>query len=252
MVDLRRIESPLVVFSSFGNNITPPAQALGWLRKVYPSTETLAVAGKRVVYLTHPEIGYLGIFVSAKVARLQHRAILESLGRLTQLAPGLYEMLIDNPTGDPDCRQPQYAVRFEPRRLEQLPGSQEAADGFERVRAVSELLELVYRTWGSPTVRSLTTPATAAALSWLHPMRASRWIFSGRLNPMRRVIADLAPLVGTGRQALAPENPFHAAEHTPFAMTEATLGGWRRARDAAAETTFKILFGDPSRPPPSA
>jgi hypothetical protein len=251
MVDLRRIESPLVVFSSFGDNITPPAQSLGWLRKVYPSTEALAAAGKRVVYLTHPEIGHLGIFESAKVARLQHRAILESLGRLTQLAPGLYEMLIDNPTGDPDCRQPQYSVHFEPRWLEELPGGQDVEDGFERVRAVSELLELVYRIWGSPMVRSLATPASAAALSWLHPMRAGRWIFSGRLNPMMRGIADLAPLVRAGQQPLPPEHPFRAAEHAMLAMTEIALGSWRGARDAAAETTFKMLFGGPSRPTPS-
>lgn len=39
--DLTRIRTPLVVFSSYGDNITSPHQAMGWLRAVYPSTEAL-------------------------------------------------------------------------------------------------------------------------------------------------------------------------------------------------------------------
>ncbi len=34
-IDLRNIRSPIVVFSSFGDNITPPAQALGWITDLY-------------------------------------------------------------------------------------------------------------------------------------------------------------------------------------------------------------------------
>ena len=46
--------------------------------------------------------------------------ILESVGNLNDLAPGLYEMRIDNPTGDPDCHKPQFQVRFEERQVEDL------------------------------------------------------------------------------------------------------------------------------------
>ncbi|MFX8616658.1 DUF3141 domain-containing protein, partial [Acinetobacter baumannii] len=75
-------------------------------------TEDLKQAGQRIVYLTNPHVGHLGIFVSAGVARLEHRAILESLAEIEALAPGLYEMKIDNPSGDPDCHKPTYSIRF--------------------------------------------------------------------------------------------------------------------------------------------
>ena len=69
---------------------------------VYADTEDLKVAGQRIVYLTNPHVGHLGIFVSAQVARLEHRAILESLGEIEALPPGLYEMKIEGPTGQAD------------------------------------------------------------------------------------------------------------------------------------------------------
>jgi hypothetical protein len=103
--DLRRIHNPLVIFASYGDNITPPHQALGWIPAAYKDTEDLKVAGQRIVYLTNSHVGHLGIFASAKVARLEHRAILENLSQINALAPGLYEMKIDNPSGDPGLPQ---------------------------------------------------------------------------------------------------------------------------------------------------
>ncbi len=78
-------------------------------------------------YLTNPHVGHLGIFVSASVARLEHRATLERLAGIEALAPGLYEMKIDNPSGDPDCHKPACHVRFEPRRVEDLGGTRKTA-----------------------------------------------------------------------------------------------------------------------------
>jgi hypothetical protein len=58
----------------------------------------------------------ISIFVvSASVTHLKHPAILESL-EFTALQPGLYEMKIDNASGNPDCHKPQYSVRFEARK----------------------------------------------------------------------------------------------------------------------------------------
>ncbi len=116
-VDLKRIRNPIVIFASDGDNITPPQQAMGWIARLYPDTDALKAAAQRIVYMTHPRIGHLGIFVSGSVARLQHRAILESLDAVEALAPGLYEMVIDNPSGDPDCKAGDYDVRFEPREV---------------------------------------------------------------------------------------------------------------------------------------
>lgn len=38
-IDLRNLRSPLVIFSSYGDNITPPHQALAWLKAVCKNTE---------------------------------------------------------------------------------------------------------------------------------------------------------------------------------------------------------------------
>ena len=97
LVDLKRIRNPLVIFASYGDNITPPHQALGWVHTVYRSTADLKKAGQRIVYLINPHVGHLGIFVSAAVARLEHRAILDNIDEIEALPPGLYEMKIGNP-----------------------------------------------------------------------------------------------------------------------------------------------------------
>ena len=94
VVDLRRIRNPLLIFASAGDEITPPIQALGWLRAVWPSTDALIAAGQRIVYLLHPNAGHLGLFVSSEVARHEHRAILAHVGAVETLAPGLYEMRV--------------------------------------------------------------------------------------------------------------------------------------------------------------
>ena len=100
-------------------------------------------AGQRIAYLINTHVGHLGIFVSASVARLEHRAILESVKRIEALPPGLYEMKIDNPTGDPDCGHDAYSVRFEERRVEDLRFP-ENRPAFSRVAEVSAALDALY------------------------------------------------------------------------------------------------------------
>ena len=60
MADLRRIRNPLIVFASYGDNITPPHRRLGWIPAVYKDTDDLKTAGQRIVYLTNPHVGHLG------------------------------------------------------------------------------------------------------------------------------------------------------------------------------------------------
>src|SRR6478672_920915 len=63
-VDLRNIQSPIVVFCSWGDNITPPQQALGWITERGPSDEDLSAKGEASVYSRHDDVGHRGIFVS--------------------------------------------------------------------------------------------------------------------------------------------------------------------------------------------
>lgn len=241
-VDLTRIRNPLVIFASSGDNITPPHQALNWIPTVYPDTAALKAAGQRIVYLLNPHVGHLGIFVSAKVARLEHRAILESLHELESLEPGLYEMKIDNPTGDPDCHKPQYQVRFEERQVEDIRCDY-PRDAFERVRQLSESNTALYKTFVSPWVQALTTPWSAGLLRTLHPARTERLLFSGHFNPWLKAMAGQAAQVREQRAPVAEDNPFKALEGQVSRSISEGLEAWRKSRDAGYEQLFGWLYG---------
>jgi hypothetical protein len=241
-VELRRIQNPLVIFASWGDNITPPHQALGWIPVVYRDTEDLKQAGQRIVYLTNPHVGHLGIFVSASVARLEHRAILESLAEIEALKPGLYQMTIENPTGDPDCHKPEYAVRFAERRVEDLT-FERPSEAFERVREVSELNETLYRTFVSPWVQAWSNPWVAEWLKWTHPMRTSRYLFSEAFNPWMRGVAIAAEGVARERTPLPEDHPLLRQERDLIEQVGKTVETGREARDTFLETLFGFLYG---------
>ncbi|WP_029879583.1 DUF3141 domain-containing protein [Bradyrhizobium sp. OHSU_III] len=241
-VDLRRIRNPLVIFASYGDNITPPHQALGWIPVVYKTTDDLRAAGQRIVFLTNPHVGHLGIFVSAAVARFEHRAILESMMEIEALSPGLYEMKIENPTGDPDCRKPQYSVRFESRRVEDLHFAEDNA-ALKRVNEVSEATEFLYKSFFSPSVRALSNPWTAEAAKWLHPMRLSRYLFSSSFSPGLRAMSGVAESVRRAHQPLPVDHPMLVNERAFIEGITRMLEGARRRRDASLETTFQLLYG---------
>lgn len=240
-VDLTRIRNPLVIFASSGDNITPPHQALNWIPTVYPTTADLKKAGQRIVYLLNTHIGHLGIFVSAGVAKLEHRAILESLGDLDALQPGLYEMKISNPTGDPDCRKPQYTVHFEEREVEQIQYAY-PEQSFEKVQAVSEWNELVYRNTLSPWFTAFANPLSAEMLKWLHPMRTSHTLFSEKLNPWMLPVAAWSVAVAGARAAVDDANQFVMMERVASGSISQLLDGYRQWRDTANEMLFAGVY----------
>jgi|APThiThiocy_cv2_1041547.scaffolds.fasta_scaffold04889_11 pimeloyl-ACP methyl ester carboxylesterase len=241
-VDLRTIRNPLVVFASYGDNITPPHQALGWIPAVYKSTEDLKACNQRIVYLTNQKIGHLGIFVSANVVRFEHRAILENLGEIERLSAGLYEMKIDHPTGDPDCKRDQYSVRFEPRNVEDIRFDYPRA-AFDRVRQVSEFNEGLYRTFFSPWVQAMTNPWTALAMQWLHPMRTSRYLFSESFFPWMGAFSVMADAISKNRKALSDDHPLIAQERQLIAQISSFWETARTVRDAAQERAFTSMYG---------
>jgi len=242
-IDLTNIKNPLVIFASYGDNIVPPHQALGWVAGVYKSTDALKQAGQRIVYLTNPHFGHLGIFVSASVARFEHRAILENLADIEGLSPGLYEMKIDNPTGDPDCERHQYSVRFEPRNVEDLR-FESPREAFERVRQVSEFNETFYRTFMSPWVKAIANPWLAQSLQWLHPTRTSRYLWSESFMPWMAGFSALADAVSKNRTQLSDDHPLMAQERKLIAEISAFWETARRLCDAAQERTFTNLYGE--------
>lgn len=239
--DLRRLKSPMLVFASSGDNVTPPQQALGWVPAVWRTTQALIAGGQRIVYLLNPSVGHLGIFVSADVARREHRAILDNLDALESLDPGLYEMRILESTGAVDCLEPQYRVSFEARRVEDLPKPQNSA-AFERVRELSEATDMGYQRTLGPVARTIGGTALASFLKWTHPMRASRLAWAHAFNPFAYGIDMAAAWAGATRTPLAPDSAWAAAESRAMDACSGVFDDWRRQRDAATETLFATLF----------
>src|SRR5262249_46893856 len=91
-MDLRSIKTPIILFASMGDNITPPQQAFNWVADIYGSTDEIKARGQVIVGLVHQDVGHLGIFVSGKVARKEHSQIVSVLESIEQLPPGLYAM----------------------------------------------------------------------------------------------------------------------------------------------------------------
>jgi pimeloyl-ACP methyl ester carboxylesterase len=243
-IDLKAIRSPIIVFSSGGDNITPPQQALNWIADVYDSTEEIKANGQVIVGLLHPDVGHLGIFVSGRVARKEHAQIVEVLKSVEALRPGLYVMEIHESRG-PGGRV-EYEVTLEERRLEDL----RKANRFERkdetlfavVATLSEATERLYLLFGRPFVRPLVNEGMAAWARAFHPLRVQHWAVSD-LNPLLWPFAPLASAVKSARQPAPPDNPYRRAERAASDVLTAALDLYRDLRDAATEALFFQLYG---------
>lgn len=232
--DLRQFTTPLVIFCSWGDNITPPHQALGWLRAVHGSTSELVAAGQRIVYLVHERVGHLGIFVSAEVALREHRAILHHARDIQSLQPGLYQMHVDA-----DGR-----ASFEPRTLEDIPFDPQPS-GFETVHQLSDTLDAVYGALASPWVRLLASRDSAELAARWHPMRVRRHCWSPTELPAMAAVP--AVVEATRDAALEParreENIWYAMERIASGAVHDGTRAWRQWRDLNAELWFNGLFG---------
>ena len=132
-IDLRNITAPIIVFCSWGDNITPPQQALDWVLDLYDNEREIVANGQTIVYTMHQNIGHLGIFVSGKVATKEHGEFVSCMEMIDVLPPGLYEAVItevDENTVNPDLVEGKYLFRLEARTLDDIRalGGNDAAD----------------------------------------------------------------------------------------------------------------------------
>ena len=151
-------------------------------------------------------------------------------------------MKIDNPTGDPDCRKPQYTVRFEEREVEEIHYAY-SEKSFERVQAVSEWAEMLYKNTVSPWIRIFANPRSAEILKSLQPLRASHTMFSEKFNPWMIPVKTLAPLIAQERISANERNRFVAMESDVSASISGMLDSYRKIRDAVSEQQFSMLYG---------
>ncbi len=244
-LDLRLIRSPIIVFASRGDNITPPQQALDWIADTYADEHEIRVRGQRVIYMVHEEVGHLGIFVSSSVAKREHTEVANTMETIEALAPGLYEMVIEERRGE--GYDAHFVVSFADRKMTDLlafDGDRKDEADFAAVARLSELGIELYDILARPLVQSLVPAPTAALTRALHPMRVSRRLFSDR-SPWAGAIAAAATLAEAHRAPCAADNPFLAAERLWADAVEQTLDLWRDLRDAAYEFAFQAIWGLP-------
>ncbi|MCD6224290.1 MAG: DUF3141 domain-containing protein, partial [Deltaproteobacteria bacterium] len=245
-VDLKKNPNPVVLFASFGDNITPPQQAFNWIIKTYGDVDEIKRHGQVIVYVVHSSIGHLGIFVSAKIARKQHKSIIASFDLLYKLEPGLYEMRIEE---DPN-QYGEYDFQYEEKTMDDIMAFDdglEDEEAFMPVRQLSEATDLVYHMTISPWIRMVNTPVTAEALRQLHPLRVSRYLFSD-LNPWMWPVQFWADQIKEKRAHETPvdeDNLFVSWEKTMSRMIIDGLNNFRVTRDSWGELMFKTIYGNP-------
>ncbi|MEP0235894.1 DUF3141 domain-containing protein [Roseibium sp.] len=244
-VDLKAIRSPIIVFASHGDNITPPQQALNWIIDTYTDEREIAIRGQRIVYMVHEQVGHLGIFVSSKIARKEHTEVTSTLKTIEALAPGLYEMKIDDFEGP--LAERTFTVSFHERKMEDIA---ELDDGradevpFAAVARHSEHQAEIYDVAVRPFVQAFVTEQSADFRRRTHPLRMQRALFSSQ-NPVVAPLADLAERTRAARQPAEADNPFVQAERIGAELFEQSLDMFRDLRDTAYEMSFYSLWGTP-------
>lgn len=251
-IDLRNIRSPIVVFCSKGDNITPPQQALDWILDLYDSVEEIRAYGQTIVYTVHETVGHLGIFVSAGVARKEHDEFASNIDLIDVLPPGLYEAVL-TPAADVnegrELLSGEWLMRCEARTLEDIRalGGNDIEDErrFAAAAKLSEVNLALYRTYLQPLVKAAATPPVAEAMRNMHPLRLQYALF-GQDNPFMPWMSALADHVRENREPADASNPFIAWQEALSQQIVDGLDTWRRTAEYLSEQSFQAIYGAPT------
>src|SRR6195952_54961 len=205
-VDLRKISSPIVVFCSKGDNITPPQQALNWILDCYADINEIRAYGQTIVYTVHESIGHLGIFVSGGVAKKEHAEFSSNIDLIDVLPPGLYEATFEARGADTvnsELAVGQWVMRCEARTLDDIRAmggnSPEDERRFATAKRVSEINLAAYRKFVQPWIKGMVRPQMAEMMRNLHPLRLQYEAFSSQ-NPFMSAVKSLAEQVSEDRK----------------------------------------------------
>ncbi len=244
-VDIKQIKAPIIVFASWGDNITPPQQALNWIADTYTDEREIAIRGQRIIYMIHDQVGHLGIFVSSKIAMREHTEVTSTLKTIEALAPGLYEMTIDDYEGDLLDRS--FTVSFHERKIEDLQHIDDGRDDevpFAAVARASEQQAEFYDVMVRPFVQAGATEQSAEMRRRAHPLRLQRAMMSS-LNPFLQMLPSWAERVKQDRTPADRGNPFVELEQINATAIEQSMDLYRDIRDALYENLFYSIWGSP-------
>ena len=246
-IDLRNISSPIVVFSSFGDNITPPAQALGWITDLYESNTEVIENDQTIVYATHESIGHLGIFVSSKVGSKEHVEFANNIELINLLPAGVYQASVqDLAENERDYIHDPYRLAISGRKLDDIRAivnNDPASDArFARAAQLSEQNLEHYQNLLQPWVKALSSPQSAQLLQATHPLRVSyEWWSSA--NPLAKLVQTTADQVRESREVVDENNPFWQWQQHFSSTITRSLNHFRDNRDQFYEDYFNLLYG---------
>jgi len=251
-VDLRNIRSPILVFCSEGDNVTPPQQALNWILDCYADVDEIRAYGQTIVYTVHQSIGHLGIFVSGGVAKKQHTEFSRNIDLIDVLPPGLYEATFEakgEATTSADLVVGDWVMRCEARTLDDIRAmggnSPEDDRRFATAKRVSEINLATYRKYVQPWLRNALTPQMAEAMRNLHPLRLQYHALSSK-NPWMFLVKSAAEAIDGNRKPVSGENPFLAIQERMGKQIVQMLNSWRDAQEALSEAVFLTIYGSPA------
>src|SRR6478672_6296931 len=251
-VDLRNIRSPILVFCSKGDNITPPQQALGWILDLYADVDEIRAYGQTIVYTVHESIGHLGIFVSGGVAKKEHAEFSSNIDLIDVLPPGLYEATFEArgpDTASDDLAVGQWVMRCEARSLDDIRAmggnSPEDERRFETAKRVSEMNLEAYRKYVQPWVKSIVTPQMAELMRNWHPLRLQYEMLSSQ-NPFMTAVQKAANKAREDRKPAAKDNSFLTFQERISKQIVSSLDQWRDSQEALSEAMFLAVYGSPA------
>ena len=251
-IDLRNIRSPIVVFCSKGDNITPPQQALGWILDLYKNVDEIRAYGQTIVYTIHEQIGHLGIFVSGGIAKKEHSQFSSNIDLIDVLPPGLYEAKFEKKsesTANSELVTGEWIMRCEPRTLDDIRalGGHEPEDErmFATVAQISEANLALYRTFLQPLMKAAITPAFAEWIRMTQPLHLQYEMLSDQ-NPLATMLSGIAEQVRNNRQQISPDNPFLKAQEAASEQIVNALESWGKIRDSFMENLFLAIYGSPA------
>ena len=239
------------MFCSWGDDITPPQQALDWILDLYDDVDEIVAEGQTIIYSLHPTIGHLGIFVSGKVAAKEHNEFVSCMEMIEATPPGLYEAVITDAGPDTANRNlvdGKYLFRLEKRTLDDIRtfGVNSPKDDarFAALARLSEINLGLYRTFWQPWIRASVTEPTAEAMRAMHPNRLRFGLFSDQ-NPFAQVVKPLKEAVRANRTPVSPDNPLLAVEKAASSWITTCLESWGQIRDSMTEAFFLNAYGSP-------
>jgi hypothetical protein len=249
--DLRSITSPIIVFTSTKDNISPPPQTLGWILDLYRDVDDIRATGRTIVYCVSQEIGHLAIFVSSKVGAKEDEEFVQLMDVIDCLPPGLYEMVISPRPADVPAAgfvTGNWIARFEARSFDDVRtlgrNSPEDDRAFAAVARLSEVNLSIYRTFMQPFVRAFASQPMADLTLALNPLRLSYTIF-GDKNPWMKGMQPLAAAVLAARRPVPADNQLLALQAKVSEQITSGLESYRVARDKLEEQIFFGFYGSP-------